>query len=92
MYLLQQTQSTSFFIYLLALSLTFLILYYLIRFAVVAAMKDLKMKNQEPTLEESIRVQNRMLVELLLSKGVDYRRIEELMDLNKQPFEKYDNE
>lgn len=91
MYLLQQSQSISFLVYLLALSLTFLILYYIIRFAIVAAMKDLKTKSKDPTPEESIRVQNRLLVELLLSKGVDYKRIEELMDLDKQPFEKKDS-
>lgn len=91
MYLLQLSQSTSFFVYLLALSLTFLILYYIIRFAIVAAMKDLKTKSQDPTPEESTRVQNRLLVEMLLSKGVDYKRIEELMDLDKQPFEKKDS-
>ena len=90
MYFLQQSQSISFLVYLLALSITFLIIYFIIRFAVVAALKDLKTKSKDPSLEESFRVQNRLLVELLLSKGIPYSRIEELMDLDKQPFEKYD--
>lgn len=90
MYLLQQSQSTSFIVYLLALSITFLILYFIIRFAIVAALKDVKEKSKDPSPQESIRVQNRLLVELLLSKGISYSRIEELMDLDKQPFDKFD--
>lgn len=89
MYLLQQSQSTSFFVYLLAISISSLIFYFLVRFAVAAALKD-REKADGNINNQSIRIQNRLLVELLMHHGVTYERIEELIDPEKQPFEKYE--
>ena len=84
MYLLQSTFSQSFLFYLLAIIMTLVLFYFLVKTAVMAAQKETR--EEINFIKEAMTIQNRLLAEDLLRKGVPMERIEELTNIEEDPF------
>lgn len=74
---------------LIALVIQIAVIYFIILNAVSRSIKESEIKESIKSVHEALRLNNRLLIQDLLNKGVDYKRIQQLEDLSKPAFENY---
>lgn len=76
-------------IILVALIINIAIIYFIILNAVSRAIDESGISNNIKSVHEALRLNNRLLIQQQLNDGVEYKRIQQLEDLDHPAFENY---